>query len=211
MPAGDKLFQRLRACTDVELDALAKILDVGRTPDREFDVMGLSKSLRGAAGDSFANIFRGDHGFEYREMLVDVAGKLASTLDWSPTIDSQTREEWLEDYISIAACVVDDPNRSSLSKEVIAEARERADAALKGEKMETSYLAGAAGAVALGALAALGFFAFPAFAALGVAGYVQMISAPAMRKTVPAVLVLVHGRRRGEFEKMLSEIRGEAA
>lgn len=208
MPAGDTLFQRLRACTGVELDALAKILGVGRTADREFDVMALSKALRRAAGDSFVNVVRGDHDFEYREILVDVARKLASTLAWSPAIDTKTREEWLEDYISVAASIVDDPNRSGLSNEAIAEAAERADAALKGEKVEPSPLTAAVG---FGAMAVLGFFVFPAFAALGLAGYIQMISAPAMRKTVPAVLVLIHGRRRAEFEKMLSEIPGEAA
>jgi uncharacterized protein YaaW (UPF0174 family) len=45
-----------------------------------------SKELRGAAGSSTANVFRGDHEFPYKQILIDVADKLSpghTILSWT--------------------------------------------------------------------------------------------------------------------------------
>ncbi len=211
MAAGDTLFQRLRVCTVPELDALAGILDVARSEDREFDVFALSKALRSAAGDSFANIFRRDHDLEYREILVGVARTYATIMEWSPVITENTREEWLEDYIGIAAALADHPMRSSLSKDVLVAAAERADAALRGAPPEGAapLLWAVAAGVGAGAVAVAG--APVVLAAAALATILSRVSGPATRKTLPSVLVLVHARRRIQFETALRDAKEKKA
>lgn len=45
-----------------------------------------SKKLRAAAGSSTGNMFRNDHGFPYKQILIDVADKLSpghTVLSWT--------------------------------------------------------------------------------------------------------------------------------
>ncbi len=206
MPADDTLFQVLRLCNRVEFDTLAAVLDVDRTTDREFDIVALSKALRAAAGDSFANLFRGDHELEYREILTDVADALSTDADWSPQIEETTREEWLEDYISLAAAFVDAPTRSSWSKEQIATARNRAIDALKGKPIDPPESSGAFALSTAAAGAVVGVFFPVATLAIFGAGALALLSGPATRKTIPATLILIHARRRTAFENHLLEL-----
>ncbi|MEQ1735395.1 MAG: hypothetical protein ABL886_03060 [Rhodoglobus sp.] len=81
MPYGDLLFQRLRRATRPELDDLVGA--VGLDPKkmkgaRDEDLIpAISAELRRVAGHAIANRFRGEHGMEYRQILVDVANTLA--------------------------------------------------------------------------------------------------------------------------------------
>ena len=101
MPVGDTIFQRLRAATDAELAALANCLKLPRTGDRELDIVALSKEYRSAAGNSFANLFRGEHDLPYREILLDCVDTARKMAGWRAlNVKSQYTEERLEDLIS---------------------------------------------------------------------------------------------------------------
>lgn len=52
MPASQTLRQRLRAATSVELDALARILDIRRTANREVDINELDALLASSTAGS---------------------------------------------------------------------------------------------------------------------------------------------------------------
>jgi uncharacterized protein YaaW (UPF0174 family) len=83
MPVRDTIFQRLRAATDGELRGIAEALAVNLSGEREVDVVNLSKEYRSCAGNSIANLGRGDHDFPYKQILVDVADKEEDGLGWS--------------------------------------------------------------------------------------------------------------------------------
>ena len=66
--------------------------------DKSALVQLCSKELRGAAGSSTANVFRGDHDFPYKQILIDVADKLSpghTVLSWTPyrLEDAHTEDE----------------------------------------------------------------------------------------------------------------------
>jgi uncharacterized protein YaaW (UPF0174 family) len=84
MPCGDVLWQRLESARDEELRKLGEIVGLAdcRVKAHAVLVEELSRDIRSAAGHSLLNWFRGDHDFPYKQMLIDVADKMAP--GWTP-------------------------------------------------------------------------------------------------------------------------------
>ncbi len=84
MPRGDILWQRLQATHPNELHKLGEIMGLADVNDKEAAVLveELSDAIRSAAGHSLLNVFRGPHDFAYKQILIDVADKLAP--GWTP-------------------------------------------------------------------------------------------------------------------------------
>src|SRR5690348_16918730 len=88
MPRGDTLWKPLESARRKELEKLAEIVclpDVEPKPEAVL-IEGLSKEIRCAAGHFINNLFRGPHDFRYKQMLIDVADKLApgwTFLSWT--------------------------------------------------------------------------------------------------------------------------------
>jgi hypothetical protein len=84
MPRGDTLWQRLEAATEPELRKLGDIVGLADTAVKPRDVLveETSAGLRSAAGHSILNLFRGPHEFPYKQVLIDVADKMAP--GWTP-------------------------------------------------------------------------------------------------------------------------------
>jgi hypothetical protein len=84
MPRGDTLWQRLQAAHRNELHKLGEIMGLADVNDKETAVLveELSTTIRSAAGHSLLNMFRGPHDFPYKQILIDVADKLAP--GWTP-------------------------------------------------------------------------------------------------------------------------------
>ncbi len=104
----DSLFQKLRQLDD---DNLRSLLLSGlrlseeklKELDREELILLCSKELRSAAGSSARNFFRGEHDFPYKQILIDVADRLAdgfTPLSWTKYKlgDSHSNQE-VEDTI----------------------------------------------------------------------------------------------------------------
>lgn len=88
MPRGDVLWQRLESARPAELYKLAEIVGVpdARQKSQAVLVEELSRKLRSAAGHSICNLFRGPHDFPYKQLLIDVADKMApgwTFLSWT--------------------------------------------------------------------------------------------------------------------------------
>lgn len=107
-PGGDGLFQRLRLLDDDNLNRLLlsglrvsqkKLKDL----DREGRMLLCSKELRLAAGSSVRNLFRNDHEFPYKQILIDVADRLAegfTPLSWTKyKLGDSHAEQEIEDTI----------------------------------------------------------------------------------------------------------------
>jgi hypothetical protein len=203
VPVGDVIFTRLRSATQKELEACAACLEVQLTSDRETNVVKLSEELRSAGGNSFANLFRDPHELAYREILVDVSRAAAEQAGWKPVSPPDTsKEEWIEEYIFRAVAFAKDPAVASMSVDEKARARVAAEDVLKvgvaagvdpNVALPLGALAAGAGAVVLGATALP--FAI-AYAAL-------KYSSPAIKKTLPATMVLIQIRKRIELEDQL--------
>jgi uncharacterized protein YaaW (UPF0174 family)/tellurite resistance protein len=87
----DSLFQRLR---QLETENIRSLVVSGlRVPVKNLEglskddlILMCSKELRSAAGSSCRNLFRGDHEFPYKQILIDVADRLAdgfTPLSWT--------------------------------------------------------------------------------------------------------------------------------
>jgi hypothetical protein len=140
----------------------------------------------------------------YRTTLVAVARAVAGNAEWPLDKIADTAEvAWIEDYIYQAIGFVHRPDRATLSDLDKAKERERAEQALQGklpppEQQTAASVAGVAAAVGVGFL--LGLWALAPLAAIGVLGW---LLGPSMKKVVPATLVLIHIRKRQEFERVL--------
>lgn len=84
MPRGDTLWQRLQIATEPELRKLGEIVGLTETTMkcREVLIEEISADLRAAAGHSIRNLFRERHEFPYKQILIDVADKMAP--GWGP-------------------------------------------------------------------------------------------------------------------------------
>lgn len=106
--SDDPLFERLRPLEEENIRSL--LVSGLRVSDKyvvglskEDLILMCSKELRSAAGSSCRNFFRGDHEFPYKQILIDVADRLAdgfTPLSWTKYNlgDSHTEEE-IEDTI----------------------------------------------------------------------------------------------------------------
>ena len=197
MAEREELLSRLRGATQAELGALAKALGMPLGNDHEGNVVHLADTFRSAASEKV-----------YRTTLANVAREVAGQAKWKLEKIPDTAEAlWIEDYVYEALGFIHRPDRSSLSELEKAKERERAEQALRGQlppPMKQSdaalaELAGAAGALAAGWVFGL-YFLVPIVAV----GAIALLFGPSMKKVVPATLVLIHIRKRQEFEKVLS-------
>lgn len=203
MVQRDEIVGRLRTATRAENEALAKILGVELSEESDVNVVRLADAIRSAASEK-----------EYRKIVVSVAKEVAGQAEWKLDPIPDTAESvWIEEYLHQALGFVHRPDRRSLSDFERAKERERAEQALQGKlppphaRADAAFaeLAGAAGA------AALGFFLGWWFVAPVVAvGALAWLLGPSMKKVVPATLILVHIRKRQEFEAVLAS-PGKAA
>jgi|GEM_PF-964635 len=104
----DQLFVKLRQLDDDSLNSLLisglrisqKVL-IGL--NREGRILMCSKELRSAAGSSTRNLFRNDHEFPYKQILIDVADRLAdgfTPLQWTKfKLGDSHAEQEIEDAI----------------------------------------------------------------------------------------------------------------
>ncbi len=105
MPRGDKLWQRLESATGPELLKLGEIFGLADAAAKRRDVLieELSAELRCAAGHAILNVFRGPHEFPYKQILIDVADKMApgwTFLSWTGYhLDDRHTEEEIEERI----------------------------------------------------------------------------------------------------------------
>lgn len=100
MPLGDTIFKRLEKATDDELREMCKIFDIPFNSEKSYLIYRISKEYRAAAGHSFLNIFRDEHEFPYKQILIDVADKLKKGLSWTDyTIGDTSTEIEVEEYI----------------------------------------------------------------------------------------------------------------
>jgi hypothetical protein len=197
MTERDEVLHRLRAATRPELTAVAKALSVELGEDEDTNVVHLADGFRSAASQKV-----------YRTTLVNVARVVAGQANWKlDTIPDTAEPLWVEDYIYQALGFIHRPDRASLSEHEAAKERERAEKALQGQlpppqkqsDAALAELAGAAAAMAAGWV--LGLYLFVPLAAVTA---IALLFGPSMKKVVPAALVLIHIRKRQEFEKVLS-------
>ena len=197
----DTIVARLRAATADERKSVARALKVELTGPIEVDITTLSRELRAAAGNSFANLVRGAHELPYREILVDLVAVSGDLAGFARVKTAESLpEECLEDYILEAASFASVPTEQR-TPELQARAQARAVEALRGRlrtasgisepAAKLSILAGGAVAVALG-VSALPF---------AVAVLAWNWSSPAHRRTLPAVLGLIAVRERLERQR----------
>lgn len=205
MPVDDVIFERLRRATSAERAELAKILEVKLTGASDVDNTAISKELRSAGGNSFGNLFRDDHELPYRELLADAlkaAGQAASFPEQEVTLEA--RDAWLEDYIVEALAFAIRSGKEVVPADEKAAALTRAQDALQGRSLSAPV-------VSTTTLARLGFLA--GGLAAGLAGITVLPFAvafmglkwasPAVKKTLPAIQVLIHIRKRLEAEATL--------
>jgi hypothetical protein len=197
MTERDEVLYRLHAATRSELSAVAKALSIELVEDHGANVVHLADTFRSAASEKV-----------YRTTLVNVAREIAGQAKWKLEKIPDTAEAlWIEDYVYQALGFVHRPDRSALSEFEKAKERERAEQALRGQlppPMKQSDTAVAELAGAAGAMAAGWVFGLYLFVPLVAVGAIALLFGPSMKKVVPATLVLVHIRKRLEFEKVLS-------
>jgi hypothetical protein len=197
MTERDEVLYRLRAATPFELTAIAKALAVELGEDRDANVVRLADAFRSAASEKV-----------YRTTLVNVAREVAGQAKWKlEKIPDTAEAQWVEDYVYEALGFVHRPDRASLSDHEKAKERERAEQALRGQlpppmKQSDAALAELAGAA--GAMAAGWVFGLYLFVPLAAVTAIALLFGPSMKKVVPATLLLIHIRKRQEFEKVLS-------
>jgi uncharacterized protein YaaW (UPF0174 family) len=88
MPRGDELWRRLESAHLPELHKLCEIVRVSDAEAKSKPVLvgELSKAIRAAAGHYVVNLFRQPHAFPYKQLLIDVADKMApgwTFLSWT--------------------------------------------------------------------------------------------------------------------------------
>lgn len=108
-PKKDVLFSRLRCLKkddikELLVGGLKMQADSMTTQKKEDLVLLCSKELRSAAGSSTVNLFRDDHEFPYKQILIDVADKLSpghTILSWTNfTLEDNHTEKEIEDLIA---------------------------------------------------------------------------------------------------------------
>jgi uncharacterized protein YaaW (UPF0174 family) len=79
MPRHDTLWKRLESARLPDLQKLGELFGVRDIRDKPQNVLveELSQEIRTAAGHFLPNLFRGPHDFPYKQMLIDVADKMA--------------------------------------------------------------------------------------------------------------------------------------
>ena len=197
----DTILDRLRAANETELRGIAEALHVPLSSRRDVDIVTLSKEYRSAAGNSFANVFRGDHDLTYRAILEDVviaAGELAGFRKLAPSLSAP--DKWLEQYVVHAMSFVERTRLGTISDEERSRAQRAADDTLHGRVRDAGVDVGevaSLSALAAGFIAvAFGVAALP----FGIAHVALKWSRPALKKTLPATMWIIAIRERLERE-----------
>jgi uncharacterized protein YaaW (UPF0174 family) len=135
---NDTLFQRLRLAKRPDLVAL--LIDLKEDPlkfrdDTDEDlVIAISAGLRSAAGNSIVNLGRDSHMLAYKQILIDVADKLAPGICWTEfKVSGAETEQQIEDYIHERVLILlakhlesmDDADKAKLQKKLDADLRAR--------------------------------------------------------------------------------------
>ena len=231
MPINDVLFQRLRIAQRPDLLLLLGDLKLNRErfnakPNDEI-IETISATLRSVGGHSLVNPIRERHELSYKQILVDVADKLApGRMNWSQfRVSGSESEVEIEDYI--AHCL------ESRTKDLLAsmshgnkqelQARLEADMRSKGvpesvvQATITGVSTGAFAGVAIGPLIAsllfsglwtsifgltaaqmlVGGVAVGGPVGIGLAG-IAVVCGPSYGKTIPAVYRLILVRKSAE-------------
>jgi uncharacterized protein YaaW (UPF0174 family) len=221
---GDALFRRLRKAKRPDLVALLQEdlkkdqLEVRGLTDKDL-VLEISEELRAAAGTSIANRFRGPHEFSYKQLLIDVADKLAPGIIWTSfKVSGPETEEQIEGYIYKRVLILIEKHLESLNNADKAKLQERLEADLRARGLPEQVVTGAVSALAAGTLTglmagpliatalfgslwtwlfglSLGQLILGGFAVGGPVGLVaaalMAASGPSYSKTIPAVTRLI--------------------
>ncbi|MBX7133935.1 MAG: hypothetical protein K1X67_14780 [Fimbriimonadaceae bacterium] len=139
MPFDDLLFERLRAAKRPDL--LALLGDLKMDPKKfvkatDEDLVGaISTELRSAAGHTVANVAlrRDPHDFEYKQILVDVADKLApGHFTWTGyKVSGPETELEIEDYILERISALIDERLAAMSAKDKARLQQQLEADLR--------------------------------------------------------------------------------
>ena len=97
----DTIFSRLNSAKDFEIKSIIEALKPDYVEiNRETTIDFISKEYRSVSGNSAMNIFRDDHEFPYKQILIDVADKMKPGYSWTNhSLKDQTSEETIEDEI----------------------------------------------------------------------------------------------------------------
>jgi len=204
------VLERLRAATPAEQGAIARALQLDWPEAAKklgIDPLVDSRSSAVLLAEAYIDVARKD---TYRDALASVAEAVASKAGWGkPEIKDGTQIEWLEDYVYLALGLIhtptgQDPNPNSGH---VRETRSKAEAALVGnaplpkEEADTSTSLIVPG-VMFGATFLFGWWAV---AGAGLLGLLSWLTSPSTKKLVPATTVLIHIRKRQEFEQVLRD------
>ena len=211
MPAGDLIFQRLELATDSELKAVARALDeleeFERVSTRPEKLDLLSRTLRSDAGSFLGNWGRSDHELAYTSILEDVVAKAAAAAEWSvPKYPSDTDVRRVEDYIVSAFTFALTKEKSTKEQRKKAEAEAARGLTATTPASDSSSVSGTAVRAAMIAgqlLLKTNPYVLTAGVVSAVGLSIAWIASPAMRRVTPAVLVLIHIRRRLDAEAQL--------
>lgn len=158
MPFGDTLFQRLRQARRPDYVALLEDLKMDPVKYRDATdedlVNAISAELRSAAGNSIANTVRGSHDFSYKEILIDVADKLApGRFSWTEfKVSGPETEEQIEDYIYERIRILTEEHLKSMDATDKAKLQERLETDLRARGILDHVVRGSLSAVAAGTL-----------------------------------------------------------
>ncbi len=195
----NEVLERLRSATDAELRAMAHHVDVELEADHGVTLVRLSDAYEYMGYD------------DYITALASVGAHVASEAKWKrmPDVDDEVEVEWLEEYIFQAFAFIHRSDRASLSRSERARCRDRAEQALTGEiasaKEESDrHLTLATAAVGVGIGLVFWELALAGAAVVAAAKlFKNLFEGSNMKKLAPATLVLIHIRKRLEYEEVL--------
>lgn len=203
----DTVLERMRSATCEELLAVAKALDfeveqvatrLGITPVSDPGAVAVLVAER------FTSVCKD---WSFKETLTHVATAAADEAKWSPPkLVDETQPEWVEEYIYRALCFAHLSEHKTMPKEEAAVLENEAKAVLGGrqpsaEELVREWASNAAVALGIGVSLLAGPWAV---AGLGAAAVVGWLVSPSMKKLVPATFLLIHARKRREFETVLA-------
>jgi len=157
--AEDLLIQRLLLASRSDLSALLETdlrISPGKYQDASHEEMvtAVSKELRSAAGHSLRNVTRKPHELQYKQILVDVADKLAPGLfSWSDySVDGPETETEIEDYINGRFQSLVEQYLKSLKESDKAKLQERVEKDLRAQGLPEHVVKGGLAALATGTI-----------------------------------------------------------
>jgi hypothetical protein len=231
LPPKNEVLVRLRVATNDERGVLAKTLDIKMTDDMDVDTVHLLDAydkLELRAYGSRSNPWARGLGEvtgrvaerlslsalptgSYRRGLLRVAHMLAGRAGWHlPAIPDTADVEWIEDYIYEVFGCIHRPDWNSLSDQDKERMRQSAEQALRGNlpKASDQSNTGLVGALAIMGLAAGAVLGVESLASIliysAVIGIASLFGSNPLDKLSVATHVLIHIRKRREFEAVLS-------